>query len=151
LDTTTIIRVVAGCCFIAVLVVGLIYLAFLSGVLRKCSPTSRTMQPGMVWLSLIPLFGFIWPFFVVSAIADSLANEFRLRNVPINDPKPGKSVGVAMAISGACMVIPFVNIIAIFPRLILWIVYWVKIADFSRRLDLSPLPIAVAANSQVQL
>jgi hypothetical protein len=148
LDNTAIIRIVAGCLAIGILVVGLIYLSFLSNVLGKCSPSSRTMQPGMVWLSLIPLFNLVWAFLVVTAIADSLSNEFRLRGIPVADPKPGKSVGIAMAVCGARMMIPFVNILALLPRLILWIVYWVKIAGFSRQLDISTLPIAALADSQ---
>jgi hypothetical protein len=133
MDTTTIIRLVAGLLFLCVLAAGIAYLAFLSGVLAKCSPQSRTMQPGMVWLSLIPFFNLIWTFFVVSAIADSLGNEFRLRRIPTSDPKPAKSLGIAMAI---CRIIPLVNIVALF----LWIFYWVKVAGYSRQLELAPSP-----------
>ena len=52
MDSTTIIRIVAGCLFLAVLAVGIFYIAFLSRTFAKCAPTSRTMQPGMVWLLL---------------------------------------------------------------------------------------------------
>ncbi len=148
MDQVAIIRIVAGILAVCVLVVGILYLAFLAGVLRKCSPSARTMQPGMVWLSLIPLFNLIWCFFVVSALANSLGNEFRLRKIPIDDPKPGKSIGISMAVCGACMIIPLVNALALLPRLILWIIYWVKIAEYSRRLDLSPAPIAVPTYPQ---
>lgn len=148
MDNVTIIRIVAGVLFLCVLAAGIAYIAFLGSVLAKCSPSSRTMQPGMVWLSLIPLFNLIWAFFVVTAIADSLGNEFRVRNIPTSEPKPGKSIGIAMAVCGACMVIPFVNILAFLPRLILWIVYWFKIADFSRRLDLPPVPYVMPAGPQ---
>lgn len=47
MDSVTLIRVIAGCLALCVLVVALVYIAFLSGVLRKCSPSSRTMQPGL--------------------------------------------------------------------------------------------------------
>ena len=96
------------------------------------------MQPGMVWLLLIPFVGIIWIFLVVSALADSLANEFRLRSIPSDDPKPGKSVGIAMAVCGACSIIPFVNFLAIPVHLVLWIIYWVKMAGFSQKLDRIP-------------
>jgi hypothetical protein len=147
-DNVTIIRIVAGCVAVCLLAVGIVYIAFLSAVLRKCFPSSRTMQPGLVWLLLIPLFNVVWNFLVVNALADSLGNEFRLRNVPTNDPKPAKSIGIAMAVCGACSIIPLVNILAILPHLILWIIYWVKIAGFSRQLDLSPAPVFAPANPQ---
>ncbi|HEY2468004.1 MAG TPA: hypothetical protein VGI45_09180 [Terracidiphilus sp.] len=146
MDTTDIIRFVAACLFLCVIAVGIAYIAFISGVLKKCSPQSRTMQPGMVWLLLIPLFNVVWNFLVVNAIADSLSNEFRLRNLPVNEQKPGRSLGLAMAICGACGIIPFVNLIAILPHFILWLIYWVKIAGYSRMLDGVPVTIGAPAN-----
>jgi hypothetical protein len=142
MDTVTVIRIVAGILALGVLAIGIVYLSFLAGVLGKCSPSSRTMQPGMVWLSLIPFFNLVWAFIVVTAIGDSLGNEFRLRNIPVDDPKPGKSIGIAVAVCGACCIIPFVNILAIPAKLILWIVYWVKIAGYSRQLESFPMPSA---------
>lgn len=72
MDSTTIIRIVAGCLFLGLLAIGIVYIAFLSGVLRKCSPASRTMEPGMVWLLLVPLLNVVWNFLVVTALARSL-------------------------------------------------------------------------------
>ena len=144
MDNTTIIRIIAGCFALGILAIGLVYIAFLGSVLKKCSPPSRMMSPGLVWLLLIPLFSIVWNFFVVIALADSLGDEFRLRNIPTTDPKPGKSVGIAMAVCGACMIIPFVNILAILPEFILWVFYWVKMAEFSRR-DSSPIPTVAVA------
>jgi hypothetical protein len=141
MDSVTIIRIVSGCLFLAVLATGIAYVAFLSGVLSKCSPTSRTMQPGMVWLLIIPFVHIIWNFFVISALARSLRNEFNLRNIQVADAEPGKSVGIAMAICGACNMVPFVNFVTILPSIILWIVYWVKIAGYARHLDLRPVQI----------
>jgi hypothetical protein len=139
-DSTTIIRIVAGILAVCAFAVGMAYIAFLGTVLNKCSPSSRTMSPGSVWYLLVPFVGIFWNFFVVSALANSLGNEFRLRGIPTTDSKPGKSVGIAMAVCVACMIIPFVNALAILPWLILWIVYWVKIADYSRRLDSPAAP-----------
>lgn len=141
MDSVTVIRIVAGCVALCVLAIALVYIAFLGNVLRKCSPSSRTMQPGMVWLLLIPLFNLVWSFFVVLALADSLGNEFALKNIPTIDPKPGKTVGTAMAVCGACSIVPIVNLLTMPAHFVLWIIYWVKIADFSRRLDLPPISV----------
>ncbi len=139
LDTTTIIRIVAGCLFLGVIAIGIVYIAFLSSTLRKCNSSSRTMEPGMVWLLLIPLFNVVWHFIVVSALARSLGNEFRVRNIATENPEPGKTLGIAMCVCGACSMIPLVNLVAALPNLVLWIMYWVKIAEFSRRLDQAPI------------
>jgi hypothetical protein len=101
----------------------------------------------MVWLLLIPLFNVVWNFLVVTALAKSLGNEFRLRNIPTNEPEPGKGAGLAMAICGACSIIPIVNILAIIPHLVLWIIYWVKIAGFSRRLDQVPASMGMPTSA----
>ncbi len=138
MDSTTIIRIVAGCLFLGLLAIGIVYISFLSGVIRKCSPASRTMEPGMVWLLLVPLLNVVWNFLVVTALARSLGNEFRLRKIPTDNPEPGKSIGIAMCVCGACSIIPIVNIIAALPNLILWIMYWVKMAEYARRLDEVP-------------
>ena len=79
--------------------------------LSKCSPANRTMTPGLVWLQIIPFFGFIWQFFVVLAVANSLENEFAARRIP-EERKPGQSIGLAMCITRVCTVIPFLGIFA---------------------------------------
>ncbi len=113
------------------------FLLTLQKVLSKCSPRNRTMSPGLVWLQIIPFFGFIWQFFVVFAVANSLDNEFAARRIP-EEPKPGQSLGLAMCITRVCTVIPFLGIFAGLASVVLWIVYWVKIAGFSRKLDFAP-------------
>jgi hypothetical protein len=132
-DSTTLIRVISGCLFVGILVVIIGYYGLLSSILRKCSPASRTMQPGLVWLLLIPLVNLIWGFFVVSALGKSLANEFNSIGTPVEDP--GKSIGIAMCICHACGLIPYVNFLTLPTGFVLWIIYWVKMAGFSRRLD----------------
>ena len=113
------------------------FLLTLQRALSKCSPANRTMTPGLVWLQIIPFFGFIWQFFVVFAVANSLDNEFGARRIQ-EEPKPGQSIGLAMCITRVCTVIPFVGILAGIASIVLWIVYWVKIAGFSRKLDYAP-------------
>lgn len=105
--------------------------------LSKCSPANRTMSPGLTWLQIIPLFGFIWQFFVVSALANSLGNEFRARGI-LEEDQPGYGVGLAMCITRVCVIIPILGFFSLVASLILWIIYWVKIAGFSAKLDFAP-------------
>jgi hypothetical protein len=123
--------------FAIVLLPTIFFLITLQRALTKCSPANRTMTPGLVWLQIIPFFGLIWQFFVVIAIANSLQNEFAARRIPA-ESKPGQGLGLAMCITRVCTVIPFVGIFAGIASIVLWIVYWVKIAEFSRKLDHAP-------------
>ncbi len=137
----SLLRGVFGLAFLAIILVAAVfYILTLSRALEKCSPASRTMEPGMVWLLLIPLFNIVWSFLVVFALGKSLGNEFRLRNLPSPSLEPGKSIGLAMCICGACGIIPLIGLIPSFVGLVLWIIYWIKIAEFSRMLDSPALP-----------
>ncbi len=137
LDTTTTIRLIAAGVFLAVfaalIVVAIFYILTLSRALEKCAPQHRTMQPGMTWLLLIPLVNIVWNFFVVLALSESLGNEFRARGIPA-PPEPGKGLGLAMCICACVSFIPPAGL----AHLILWIIYWVKIAEFSRMLNPPP-------------
>jgi hypothetical protein len=129
------------------LIPAIFYLLTLQNALTKCAPGARTMEPGMVWLLLIPLFHLIWSFFVVMALGKSLGNEFRRRGIPSADPLPGQNIGMAMCICGCCAILPLINFFAGPAAFVLWIIYWIKIAEFSRLLDLPaalyPAPPAV--------
>ncbi len=112
------------------------YLLMLQGALKKCAPTSRTMEPGMVWLLLIPLVNLIWNFFVVTSVAKSLANEYARRGLPSAEPAPGQNIGMAMSVCACCCIVPVLGALAGLANLVLWIVYWVRISEYSRNLDM---------------
>ena len=103
--------------------------------LTRCSPQCRTMIPGQVWMLLIPFFNIVWQFTVVSRISSSLANEFRLRNM-VREPEPGKSLGLAFCILYLCGIVPFLGIFSGVAGFVCWILYWVKIANYSSEISL---------------
>jgi len=108
------------------------------GVLQDCKPENRKMEPGMVWLSLIPLFGIVWQFIVVGNIADSLKAEFAQKNINVGEDRPSYSIGLTYCILLCCCIIPFVNFFASIGALVCWIIYWVKIAGFRSTLKSTP-------------
>lgn len=118
------------------------YLLTLQKALSKCTPGFRSPDPGMVWLLLIPVFNLIWQFIVVTGIGKSLASEYARRGIPSPEPFPGQSIGLAMCICSCCCIIPILGILAGLAYLVLWIIYWIKIAEFSRVLDMPPVPVA---------
>jgi hypothetical protein len=147
MDNVTIIRVVAGLVALVALVGGItlyvLYILTLSRVLNKCSESSRTIQPGTLWLLLIPFVNLIWHFFVVLGMAKSLGNEFRSRNMLNVEPEPGKSIGIGMCVCGACAVIPLLGFLAGLAHIVLLIIYWIKINEYSRLLDRAPLSVVM--------
>ena len=120
---------------LAGLAVGIFYILTLQRALNRCSPASRTMSPGLTWLLLIPLFGLIWQFFIVLAISKSVRNEFNARGVLNEEPEPGKAIGLAMAICTCASIVPLIGVVASLAGLVLWIVYWVKVADLAKKLE----------------
>lgn len=74
----------------------LVYLVQVQKTFNACSPGNRKMQGGLVWLMLVPLFGLYWQFRVNAALAESLRQESRSRNIPTLPPYP-KRVGIAKA------------------------------------------------------
>ncbi len=119
------------------LIPAIFYLLTLQRALAKCSPASRTMEPGIVWLCLIPFFNLIWNFFVVMALGNSLRTEYARRGIPIPEPLPGQPIGLAMSICLCCGIIPVLGLLASLAAMVLWIIYWIKISNYSAVLDYS--------------
>jgi amino acid transporter len=113
----------------------ILYLVTLQNTIKACAEHNRRMSPGEVWLVLIPLFGLIWYFIMVGRIADTIAAELRSRNMPAEEERPGYGVGLTLCILSCCTWIPVLGGLASLGVLICWIVYWVKIAGYKRKLE----------------
>ncbi len=123
-----------GLVFMLVMLIPVVfYLLTLQKAFTRCASENRAMQPGMVWLMLIPLFGLVWHFFVVLNLAQSLGAEFKKRNMT-EEPAPGKTLGLVLCILPLCSIIPIVNMVTGLATLVVWIIYWVKIAGYSGKL-----------------
>jgi hypothetical protein len=121
------------------LIPAILFLLSLQKTLQRCAPESRTMQPGQVWLMLIPLFGVVWIFITVSRIASSLRNEFVRRQLPLAEAEPGKNLGLAMCILNLTGIIPIVGLVTGLAGFVCWILYWVKISGYSKQLAGPPM------------
>jgi hypothetical protein len=116
------------------LIPAIFYCIQLQDALLQCSPAARAMQPGLVWLMLLPLFNVIWHFVIVTSLSKSLRSEFTVRRIPLLEGKPGKDLGLAMCSLQAASVLPFVGLLTAIPGVICWILYWIKIAGYTRML-----------------
>ena len=117
--------IIAYFVFLAVMIViSIMFLLAMSKALNACAPRNRTMEPGQVWLSLIPVVGIVFYLMAIFKVPDSLANEYRDRGMR-GDGDYGKNLGLWFVITS--FVCPGVN-------LILWIMYWVKIHGHTKEL-----------------
>jgi hypothetical protein len=120
--------------FAILLIPTIFYLLTLQKAFNRCSPENRAMNPVLVWLMLIPLFNMIWHFMIVLNMSKSLAAEFQKRGLT-EEPKPGQNLGLAMCILFCTGIIPVLGMIGSVGALVCWILYWVKIAGYSKKLE----------------
>ncbi len=121
---------------LAIFLVPLIFfLLQLQKLLNACTPGSRQMDPGMVWLNLIPLFSLGWMIYTVIKIRDTLKIEFPARNIETDDPEFCFPIGLAMGICSACSIIPFINYLTGIASLVLMIIYWIKMHKYTTILE----------------
>ncbi len=92
--------IVGGCIgltlFLAVLATLIVVLVRSMQALQEVRKRNRSMEPGMVWLALIPLFGIVWMFMVVTKTAEALENEFEDRRLRKKGDS-GRSAGMTYA------------------------------------------------------
>lgn len=94
------------------------------------------MQSGLVWLLLIPLFAFVWHFFVVKNVADSISAEANAMNIQREEPRPAYNIGLAMCVLNCLILIPEtkIKLLVSIAGMVCWIIYWVKINSYKNLL-----------------
>jgi len=110
------------------------YLITLQQIFAAVKAENRLMEPGLVWLVFIPVFGVIWQIIIVTRLADSLQKEFADRNIDVGEPRPGLSIGLAYSILWTAGLIPGVGVLTAIAGFVCWIIYWVKIAGYKELL-----------------
>ena len=132
---------------LGLIAVGILYLLTLQGALAQVAPQNRKMQPGMVWLLLIPYFSTIYMFFVVKNISESLEAEYRMRGMNV-EAKPTYNIGLVCFILGvvslvlgfAASILPsFIALVVIVGYYVCWIIYWVQVAQHKNALKNAPM------------
>ena len=137
------------------------FLLTLQRLLKKCRKRNRTMEPGLVWLNLIPCFQFVWQFITVVRIYETLRDEFRERGIGRRSDSYGKPIGLTSCIfwivawffdkvSNAAnrmnqqigddfTPLDYLTWILLVFTLIFLVTYWIKMAGYSRQLSASNL------------
>ena len=119
---------------LGILALQVFFLLTLFKCMKKVSLENRAMEPGLVWLNLVPMLNLGWIFYTVIKIKESLKKEFATRNIA-GDGDFGYTIGLTYAILGCCSAIPYIGVFPGIASLVFWIMYWVRISGFSKQLD----------------
>ncbi|MBS1664485.1 MAG: hypothetical protein JST68_25795 [Bacteroidetes bacterium] len=130
--------------------------------LRLIRSENRELNPGLVWLQLIPLFNLYWIFVVVTRIADSISKE----NVAFQDDsilgvsgydavdaigkRPTYKIGIVWCVLFVFntllyfgnvtervsmeRLLTLLRLLTVLGLMVCWIVYWVMLAQEKRKL-----------------
>ena len=116
----------------------IVFLLSLSKLLHQIAPRNRRMEPGEVWLNLIPCFCYVWNFITVLRVAESLRDEYRDRGMDYRVDDYGQSLGITTCVLNVCQYIPYLGSLLYLGAFVCFIIYWVKIAGYKRDLAESP-------------
>ncbi|HEY1188914.1 MAG TPA: hypothetical protein VGE74_14765 [Gemmata sp.] len=125
------------CCgfYLLALIPWIFFLRTLSQALAQCHPSVRTMEPGQVWLNLIPLFSYVWIFITQIRVAESLREEFRDRGWHRRTEDYGQTMGItSSALILGSQLMSYCGLPVLVAGFVCWILYWMKIADLGRQL-----------------
>lgn len=143
----------------AFLIPAIFFLLSQQRILRVIRPENREISPGSVWLQIIPAFGLIWQFFVVTRIARSVSRELSSRlgesildhsqaQIKETDEFPTYSIGITYCtLNTIGFIINFsmrytrsylglFGTLFVFTGMACWIIYWVRLVKTKNRLVL---------------
>jgi hypothetical protein len=98
----------------------------MSAVLQACRKRNRKMEPGLVWLNLVPGLMLVWKIMSILWVAESLQNEYEDRGLR-GDGDFGKMMGICTYVSGLCGCLPL--------TMIFIILYGKKLGTYLERLN----------------
>ncbi|MBN9518831.1 hypothetical protein J0H58_09985 [bacterium] len=120
-----------------ILSVGL--MATLSRVLGRVRPELRRMEPGEVWVNLIPVVNLVWAVVTVERVGESVRADLTARGAATKKDAYGKTAGViALVLLGVVLLLPPAGVVTVPFALIYTVVYWVQMNGYARRLRDEP-------------
>ncbi|HET6991265.1 MAG TPA: hypothetical protein VFJ43_08080 [Bacteroidia bacterium] len=107
------LRLIEGALF---LLMTILWLRSMQRAMEACHPVSRSGEPASVWLTLIPVFGFIWQFISNTKVSESLAREYHRRGWHSDEDRPGMELGIVAGVV-ICVVVAIRSVFFIHPGL----------------------------------
>ncbi len=153
---------ILGCTAVFVIGILMVFIFFhitLMKAIQACAPRNQAMAPGLVWLNFVPFLNLVWQFVNVIQVGNSLQAEYRDRGLRSDDESFDKTLGLSYIIlglvanginvvgnlvgkdidepgePGLLMGVRILVMVLALVQIILIIVYWVKIAGFTRELN----------------
>jgi hypothetical protein len=136
----------------------ILFLLTLYRTQSQVAERNRQIQPGTVWwtilINLVPIVGTVWCAYMVNKLSDSLRREFEDRGWRTDGEGFARTAGLVWAWGGlvslavsvlqnvaqaageiaVAMVINVVNLPIAIGILVAWIMYWVQMAQYGKRL-----------------
>jgi hypothetical protein len=110
-----------------------VIIIIISAALKEVPSEYRVMEPGQVWLLLIPCFAVIWNFWVFQRVPQSFQKYFASQGrTDLGDC--GGQLGLWYAICAVGSVVPCLNYIAAPAGLVLLIIFLVKIVELKKQI-----------------
>lgn len=134
-DLTLVFIIILG--IVISLAIYIPFLLNLSNLLKQVQPSNRLREPNNVWLMLIPIFSMIYAFFLYPKISDSVKAEYEYRGLPSKGDF-SRSLAIAIAVLPLVGFIPVLGGIAGVGNLVVFIIFWVKMAQYKKELISSP-------------
>jgi hypothetical protein len=114
-----------------ILVAALLYTDY-----QRVPASFRKLEPGLVWLLLIPCFHLVWNFFVFPKLSESFKAYFdSVGDSSVGDC--GRDMGLGYAICSAVSIIPFVGCLTGLASLVLVILFLIKANDLKNRIPIA--------------
>ena len=124
--------VVVFCAFVS-------FLAAVSRAVSRVTPENRRIEPGQVWLNLIPGFGLVWLPITVDRVADSLKAEYIDRGLHDRRASYGRTTGLTALTLGLVTVLLAgagtpLGVVCVFGTLAAGVSYWAQVSGYGARL-----------------
>jgi hypothetical protein len=131
--------------YVILIIVTILALCVLSNAIAnlidRVSGDLRTVNSGQAWLSIIPIFGAFWIFYIVQQTANMVGEEFRRRKIVEFETSPGLAVGWGFSFIFFCAQLTllfdatFFTLLLYLGTIATFIVYLVKLSGFKTKLD----------------
>lgn len=127
-------------------ILGVGLLATLARVLGRVRPENRRMQPGEVWVNLIPVVNVVWAVVTVERVGESVRAELAARGAGQKADAYGKTSGlIALVLLSVVLVVhPLAGVVTVPFAFVYGIVYWSQMNGYARRLrdePFDPVPV----------
>lgn len=110
------------------------YLRSLSRLLKVIQPGNRRLEPGLVWIGMIPGVNLLWPFVMNPLICSSVKKEMESRGIDEYGDY-GMALGIISPLLAFGGFVPYVGRLINVAGLITWCLFWVKMNEYRKRLD----------------